>query len=204
MTAADPTCEHLLERARAGDGSALGSLLERYRNYLALLARLQLSRRLQSKVDEADLVQETFLKAHRYFEQFRGTTEAELAAWLRQILAASVANTLRHYYGTQRRDVRLEQELAEEFDRSSQAWGFALAAQQSSPSQAAARREEAVLLADALAKLPPDYAEVIVLRHLQGLTFAEVAQRMERTLDSVDKLWVRALARLRQQLGGGS
>ena len=204
MTAADPTPEQLLERARAGDGSALGSLLELYRNYLALLARLQLSRRLQSKVDAADLVQETFLKAHRHFEQFRGVTEAELAAWLRQILAASVANTLRHYYGTQRRDVRLEQELAEEFDRSSQAWGFALAAQQSSPSQAAARREEAVLLADALAKLPEDYAEVIVLRHLQGLTFAEVAQRMGRTLDSVDKLWVRALARLRQQLGGGS
>ena len=202
MTAADPTPEQLLERARAGDGSALGSLLELYRNYLALLARLQLSRRLQSKVDAADLVQETFLKAHRHFEQFRGVTEAELAAWLRQILAASVANTLRHYYGTQRRDVRLEQELAEEFDRSSQAWGFALAAQQSSPSQAAARREEAVLLADALAKLPEDYAEVIVLRHLQGLTFAEVAQRMGRTLDSVDKLWVRALARLRQQLGG--
>ena len=58
-----------------------------------------------------------------------------------------------------------------------------------------------MLLANALTKLPADYAELIVLRHLQGLPFAEVARRMGRSLDSVEKLWVRALARLRQLLG---
>jgi RNA polymerase sigma-70 factor (ECF subfamily) len=194
--------EELVQRARSGDATVLGQLLDLYTNYLTLLARLQIGRRLQSKVDAADLVQDTFLKAHRHFGQFRGNTEAELVAWLRQILAGNVANLVRHYYGTQGRDVRLERELAEELERSSQAWPMGLVARQSSPSQHAARREEAVLLADALAKLPPDYGEVIVLRHLQGLPFAEVAARMVRSVDSVEKLWVRALARLRRTLGG--
>ena len=196
--------EQLIQLARNGDGPALGQLLELYRNYLTLLARLQISRRLQSKVDAVDLVQETFLKAHRRFGQFRGTTEAELASWLRQILVLNVANLVRHYFGTQGRNVRLECELADDPDGSSQARGLGLIAKQSSPSQRAARREEAVLLADALAKLPADYGELIILRHLQGLAFAEVAQRMGRSVDSVEKLWVRALAQLRRLLGGVS
>jgi RNA polymerase sigma-70 factor (ECF subfamily) len=197
-----PDPEQLLQLARTGDGHALGQLLEMYRNYLTLLARLQISRRLQSKVDAADLVQETYLKAHRGFGQFRGNTEAELLGWLRQILALSVANLVRHYYGTQGRDIRLECALADELERSSQAWDVGLVAKQSSPSQGAARREEAVLLADALTQLPDDYSEVIMLRHLEGLPFAEVARRMGRSVDSVEKLWIRALARLRRLLGG--
>lgn len=200
----NPDPEQLIQLARSGDGQALGQLLDRYRNYLTLLARLQISRRLQSKVDAQDLVQDTFLKAHRHFDQFRGETEAELAGWLRQILALNVANLVRHYYGTQGRDIRLECELVDELARSSQVGNLGLVAPQSSPSQRAARREEAVVLADKLAQLPEDYAEVIVLRHLQGLPFGEVAQRMGRSVDSVEKLWIRALARLRRMLGGQS
>jgi RNA polymerase sigma-70 factor (ECF subfamily) len=202
--AAGPDPEQLLRLARAGDEDALGQLLELYRGYLALSARLQISRRLQSKVDPADLVQDTFLKAHRHFAQFRGSTEAELVGWLRQILALNMANLVRHYYGTQGRDIRLERELADELGQSSHAADPGLAARQSSPSQRAARREEAVLLADALARLPADYSEVIVLRHLEALPFAEVARRMGRSVDSVEKLWIRALARLRHLLGGPS
>ena len=194
--------EQLIRLARTGNVHALGQLLELYRNYLTLLARLQISRRLQSKVDATDLVQETFLKAHRHFGQFRGTSEVELVGWLRQILVLNVANMVRHYYGTRGRDIRRECELADDPGTSSQGWEHGLIAKQSSPSQRAARREEAVLLADALAKLPADYGELIVLRHLQGLPFAEVARRMGRTVDSVEKLWIRALARLRQLLGG--
>jgi len=195
-----PDPELLLQDARTDDGAALGRLLELYRNYLALLARLQIGRRLQGKVDESDLVQETFLEAHRHFGRFRGTTEAELMTWLRQILAGVVANLLRHYYGTQRRNVRLEQELADDLAHSSQALAGGLAARQSSPSERAARREQAVLLADALGRLPEAYQEVIILSHLEGLTFPEVARRMGRSLDSVKNLWARALARLRRSL----
>jgi RNA polymerase sigma-70 factor (ECF subfamily) len=158
--------------------------------------------RLQGKVDALDVVQEAFLNAHRQFEQFRGNSEGELVSWLRQILLSRLVNPVRHHQGTRRRDVRLERDLAAELDRSSAALSPALFAKQVSPSQQASRREQAVLLADALGELPDDYREVIILRHLEGLTFVQVAERMGRSVDSVDKLWIRGLARLRQSLRG--
>ncbi len=204
MTAsAAPDPEELLRRAQAGDRMALGQLLAMYHDYLALLARLQIGQRLQGKVDASDLVQETFLKAHRDFGQFRGASEAELVSWLRQILAGNLAHTVRRYCGTQGRDVRLERELANELNESSRALDQGLVGRHSSPSQRASRREQSVLLAGALARLPEDYREVIVLSHLQGLSFPEVARRMGRTLDSVKNLWARALARLRHSFDVG-
>jgi RNA polymerase sigma-70 factor (ECF subfamily) len=121
--------------------------------------------------------------------------------WLRRILATNLANQVRRYLGTQARDVHLERELADELDESSRSMDRRLVAPQSSPSQQAARREQAVLLADALNTLALNYREVIVLRHLEGLSFPEVAARMGRSEDSVKKLWARALARLRHALG---
>jgi RNA polymerase sigma-70 factor (ECF subfamily) len=193
--------EQLLQEAQAGDAATLGRLLELYRRYLALLARVQIGRRLQGKVDASDLVQETFLEAHRNFARFRGTSEGELVRWLRQILAGNLADLLRRYLGTQGRDVRLEREIEAAFDHSSILLDRGLVAPQPSPSQQAVKREQAVLLADALAQLSDDYREVLVLRHLEGLSFPEVARRMGRTLDSVEKLWMRGLARLRQVAG---
>ena len=192
----------LIAEAKEGGDAVLGSLLELYRNYLRLLARIEIGRRLQGKLDASDLVQETFLEAHRHFAGFQGTEEPQFVAWLRQILAARVANLVRHYFGTQGRDVRLEQELAVELDNSSRMLGHELAGSLASPSQQAVQREQAVLLADALERLPKDYRDIIILRHLEGLTFPEVARRMERTVDSVEKLWLRALARLRKVFGG--
>jgi RNA polymerase sigma-70 factor (ECF subfamily) len=201
---ADADPERLLSLARGGSAVALGQLLDGYREYLTLLARLQISRGLQSKVDAADLVQETFLQAHKHFAGFLGSTESELVRWLRQILATTLANVVRHYRGTKRRDVRLERNLAADLDASSQALDRALVDRQSSPSERAARREQAVLLANALARLPADYREVIILRHVEGLKFAEVARRMGRTIDCVKKLWTPALAHLRTTLEGPS
>src|SRR6266567_7681202 len=116
MASDPPSPERLLTLARKGERPCLGELLELYRGYLTLLARLQIGRRLRGKVDAADLVQETFLAAHQGWEQFRGTTEAELLSWLRRILAARLADLLRRYLGSQRLDVRLERELAAELD----------------------------------------------------------------------------------------
>jgi RNA polymerase sigma-70 factor (ECF subfamily) len=199
-----PDPEQLLALARQGSGLALGQLLELYRPYLALLARLQIGRRLQGKVDAADLVQETFMKAHRDFAGFRGTTEAELVNWLRQILAMNLAGLVRRYLGTQRRDLRLERELVLEMDQSSRVLDQGLVAPDSSPSRQAARREQAVLLADSLGKLPDHYREVMILHHLEGLSLSQVAERMGRTADSVEKLWARAVIQLRRLLGGGT
>jgi RNA polymerase sigma-70 factor (ECF subfamily) len=193
--------EELLALARSAGGAAVGRLLERYRDYLALLTRVQISRHLQGRVDPSDVVQETFLAAHRDFAGFRGRTEAELVSWLRQILAARLADQVRRHLGARRRDARLERRLAEAVDASSEGLARGLADPRPSPSESAARREQAVLLADALARLPEDYREVIVLRHLEGLSFPEVARRMARSAGSVEKLWVRALVRLRRSLG---
>jgi RNA polymerase sigma-70 factor (ECF subfamily) len=193
--------EALLTAARQEREPALGRLLERYRAYVSLLARTQIGRHLRTRVDASDVVQEAFLAAHRDFWSFRGTTEAEFVGWLRTILAARLADLIRRHVKAQTRDVRLQQRLAGELDRSSQALATALAVRGPSPSQEAARRELGVLLADAIQALPADYGEVIMLRHLEGLSFAEVAARMGRSVDSVEKLWVRALARLRRRLG---
>jgi RNA polymerase sigma-70 factor (ECF subfamily) len=197
----NPEPERLIPLARSGSVEALGQLLDAYRNYLKLLAGLHIDRCLQGKVDPSDLVQETFLEAHRDFGQFRGVTEKELIGWLRQILVSNFANLVRHYRGTRRRDIRLERELALEMEHSFAVLDRGLFAREVSPSQQAARREQAVLLADALSRLPEDYRRAIILRHLEALSFAEVADRMGRSVDSVKKLWARALARLRDSLG---
>lgn len=200
----DTSCEGLLTLVRAGQEDALGLLLERYRAYLTLLARLHIGRRLQGKVDAADMAQEAFLEAARSIAAFRGASEPEFAAWLRQILAGCLSHLMRRYFGTQARDIRLECALADELDQSSRAIDAGLFAGHSTPSQQASRREQAVLLADALDRLPADYREVIILRHLEGLSFPEIAGRMGRSGDSVEKLWVRALPKLRRALGGES
>lgn len=199
-----PEPDALLAEARAGDATVLGQLLEQYRPYLTLLAQVQIGKRLQGKVDAADLVQDTFLDAHRNFGLFRGSNEGQLVAWLRQILAARLADLLRRYLGTQGRDVRLEREIADALDQSSILIGNVLAAQHPTPSEQVARREQSVLLANALDRLPLDYRTVLILRHFEELTFPQVADRMGRTVDSVEKLWMRGLVALRRLLEEGS
>jgi RNA polymerase sigma-70 factor (ECF subfamily) len=200
MTSAPGTeIYRLLADARRGEDAALGELLELYRNYLHLLARVGIDRRLRGKMSASDVVQETFLQARRAFKQFEGGTEQELIGWLRQILISRLAMLVRHYR-TQRRNIDLERGLKADLEHSTATLGEALASPGPSPSQSAARREQAVLLADALAQLRPNYREVVVLRHLEGMSFPEIAERMGRTVPSVKSLWTRALAWLRQLL----
>jgi RNA polymerase sigma-70 factor (ECF subfamily) len=191
---------NLLVQAVDGTEAARGALLERYRAYLELLARVEIGRQLRSKVDTADVVQETFLEAHRSFGSFRGVGEREFVAWLRGILARRITHLARRYLGTQGRDVRRERELEIDLDHSSRILDRGLLAPQSTPSHQMAQREQGVLLADAIGRLPDDYRDVVVLRHLEELSFPEIARRMERTLGSVQKLWVRALVQLRELL----
>jgi RNA polymerase sigma-70 factor, ECF subfamily len=196
-TQATPLSPQLLDAARVGEPAALGSLLESYRQYLTILARVQLDKAMQVKVGASDIVQETFLEAHRDFVQFRGQSVPELLGWLRQILARNLANQIRHFRGTQSRDIRLEQGIAFALGQSSEHMASSLPAHSDTPDKYAAREEAAVLLANALSKLPADYRDVLILRNLEELTFPEVAERMNKTVDSVKKLWVRGLAQLR-------
>lgn len=192
--------ERQLALARGGNVEAVGRLLEHFRAYLTLLARIQIGRRLQGKVDPTDLVQDTFLEAYRNFGQFQGGTPETLLAWLRQILAGQLAHLIRRYFNTQAHDIKLEQTIEQELSHSSCMLDRGLADKQPSPSDVVSRREQVVLLADALERLTKDYREVIILRQLEGLSFADVARRLGRSVDSVQKLWVRALERLRLEL----
>src|SRR5262249_32457719 len=124
----------------------------------------------------------------------------EFLAWLRGILAHVLADQIRRYSGTEKRDVKLERVLAFEFERSSEGFVRFLAAPTSSPSQRAVRHERAVWLIEALERLPPGSREVLALRHFEDLSFPEIARRMGRTVDGVKNLWIRALARLRREL----
>src|SRR5262249_2262576 len=151
-----------------------------------------------------DVAQQALLEACRTFPQFRGTTEAELTAWLRAILAHVLAHEVRRYAGTQGRDLTREASLDAELAESSRRLGELLADPGPSPSDQAARHEQGVLLADALSRLPEDYREVIVLRNLEGLSHEEVAAHMGRAVGAVRMFWLRALSRLRRELGRGS
>jgi hypothetical protein len=110
---------------------------------------------------------------------------------------------MRRYHGSQQRDLAREVSLEEALAQSSQRLENLLAASHSSPSQQAAQREQEMLVAAMLARLPEDYREVIILRNFEGLSHEEVARRMNRSIGAVRMLWVRALARLRQELQGG-
>ncbi len=198
-----PDPEQLLAEARRGHGESLGALLELYRNYLNLLARVQIDLRLRRRASPSDVVQETFLDACRDFQHFRGRTEAELLAWLRQVLAFNLGQLVQRQLRAQKRDARREVSLEAVLsaaDLSSARLESALCLRSDSPSAQAQRREQAAVLADQLALLPPDYREVLVLRNLEGLSFDEVARRMARSPGAARVLWVRALARLQQQL----
>ena len=190
----------LLECAKKGDREAQSDLLGKYRNYLRLLARLQIDRQLQAKADPSDLVQETLLLALRDFEAFRGINEAELAGWLRTIMARTSAQLVRRYKDTKSRDVALERQLSADLDHSTHDLRQLLVTSEPSPSQHVVKCETAVLLADALSRLPEDYREAIVLCHLQGKRLAEVATRMDRSVDAVKKVLARAMIRLRSEM----
>jgi RNA polymerase sigma-70 factor (ECF subfamily) len=189
----------LLAEARAGDEAALGRLLELYRNYLRLVARALIGQALRVRLDASDLVEETFLKAAREFSQFLGSTEPELTAWLRQILVRTLANQAKHHR-RQGRDYQRQESLEAMLDRSSTAVQQALATPTETPSTHAVRREQAVLLADALEKLPAHYREVFILRNLEHIPFDQIAARMGRSPGATRVLWKRAMDRLGQLL----
>jgi RNA polymerase sigma-70 factor (ECF subfamily) len=173
--------------------------LEGFRDYLRLLARLQMPAELRNKLDPSDLVQVTMLKAHEAEADFRGHTRAEKAAWLRQILARTLANTIRdHARG--KRDIHLERSLEDALQTSSarlEAW---LAADIDSPSGQAQRNEAVVELAQALARLPGPQRDVLVMRYCQDMPLADISASLNRTRAAVASLLRRGLQQLRETL----
>ncbi|MCO6456510.1 MAG: sigma-70 family RNA polymerase sigma factor [Pirellulaceae bacterium] len=189
----------LLARAREGDAEALGRLLNNYRPYLRVLAERELDSQVRVRADASDVVQQTCLEAYRDLAQFRGSVEAELVAWLRQILRHNVSQTLQQHVFAQRRSVDRERRI-DPGDGSHDNLGPDLPASQSSPSRRVMLGEDAIRLSQALEGLPPDQRRAVRLRHLEGRTLAELAAELERSELAVAGLLKRGLRKLREIL----
>lgn len=181
-------------------GGDQGQWLERHRPYLNLLVRTHLNSRNPAKLDSSDVVQQTLLDAFAKRDQFRGTTDAELAGWLRQILKNNLIGALRDQQ-RDKRDVRRERSLSGAIDESFSRTNEWLVAVQSSPSQQASRQEDLLRLSQALNELPTTQREAIILHHLQGLKLAEVALEIGRSESAVAGLLFRGLTTLNTLLG---
>jgi RNA polymerase sigma-70 factor (ECF subfamily) len=174
--------------------------LERFRAYLALLARLHVSPGLRDRVDLSGVVQQTLLEAHQeLMARSRERTEAEMTAWLRSILSHNLADGLRKL-AAQKRDARRDRSLSEAIDESSSRLGKWLVRPESSPSQKVMRQEQMLRIAEALARLPENQRRAIELHHLQGQTLAEIAQELSSTKAAVAGLLHRGLKSLRTEL----
>jgi len=182
------------------DGSNRLSELERFRAYLRLLARLHLDARLHGKLDPSDVVQDVLLKAVAAIDQYRGASEAELAGWLRQILARHLANLVRDL-GREKRDVGRELSLQAAIEHSSVRLEGWLAGEQTSPSMRAEFNEQLLQLAEAIDRLPDVQREALTLHHLHGWKLQAIAEHTGKSLTAVAGLIKRGLRQLREEMG---
>ena len=197
----DQSTSELVLAAKAGDNEQLGRLLENYRGYLFMLAHRYLSDKLKRRIDPADLVQVTFLEAKRDWEQFRGNSAAECAAWLRNILKNNVATAVTRHITTQKRSLNREVSFAAVSpDGSAGQWIGEVPGSTTSPSRRAIRAESAKQLFDALHAIPETQAEAVRLRYLEGLSLAEIVDRMGKSETAVAGLLKRGLQKLRESI----
>jgi RNA polymerase sigma-70 factor (ECF subfamily) len=184
--------------ARDGSFAVLGQLLEHYRDYLLRIANNEFPRDMVGKIAPSDLVQETFLQAARDFPGFVGGTEAELRAWLRQVLLNNLRDAHKYWQQTHKRAGAAE--LAQQGGASSSLFQPKLISPESSPSALVRAAEDRQRVQAALQKLPEEYRQVIELRTFDGLQFAEVGIAMNRSSEAARKLWTRAIDCLAEEL----
>lgn len=179
------------------DELQLEETFEKVRPYLRLLAQTNLGERLKQKVDASDVVQQTLLKAHEDRDQFKGDSEPQLVAWLKQILRNRLIDMARHWKGQKRdldRDVNLQQKVDDSFRRVDD-W---LVMSQTSPSMAAQGNEQLMLLSTAVEKLPDDLREVVVMHHLQGMKLVEISKAVGCDETTVGRRLFRGMKQLGQ------
>jgi len=176
-----------------------GESLERYRDYLRLLAGLQLDPRLRGKIDLSGIVQQTLLEAHQAHEEVIDLPSDERVAWLRRILAHNLVDEVRKLT-SDKRDARRERSLQAAIEHSSERLEEWIASAESAPSARLDRQERAVRLAEALGRLPEAQREAIVLQHWHEWSLAEIAAHMGRTRTAVAGLLKRGLSQLRVEM----
>ncbi|MCC9600312.1 sigma-70 family RNA polymerase sigma factor [Stieleria sp. JC731] len=189
-----------IDRARRGSTADLGKLLQRYQNYLYLLAVTQIGTRISRRASASDVVQETMLAAHRDFSQFRGQSQSELAAWLRCILSRNLIREFERHLAAEKRDVRREisfEAIANGMESSCTIAAALIGSRQADPAQILIDHEESVRVADLVAMLPEDYRTIVMLKVFSGLKTNEIADEMSRSPQAIRLLWMRALRQLR-------
>jgi RNA polymerase sigma-70 factor (ECF subfamily) len=189
--------EALLGAARLGQREALGRLLQGYRPYLLRIAEGELPAALRGKLGGSDVVQEALVQALACFGQFRGQSLEELQGWLRGILRNVVRHSVRRFDGTAKRQADREVPVQTLADPEA-----ALAADGSSPSEHLMRQEREAAVREALARLPEAYRQALVWREWEGLPFAEIARRLNRSVDAARMLWWRAIERFDEEMRG--
>ncbi len=167
-----------------------------------MVVRTGLGPRLRERVELSDVVQETLVEVVRQFPQFTGQNEAALVGWLRRLVGQKLADLGRYHSRAKRSvgggDVPLDAPLEPGHgpDAENPAGGGrlldVLALSQTSPSEAASRRELIVLLADALAGLPVPESEVLWLYHADGLSFEAIGDRLGLSRKSIRGISARA------------
>lgn len=189
--------EQWIAEARNGSRSALDRLFHVCSSYLLAVANREFSAALRSRLDPGDVVQDTLMKAWRRFPQFRGQSEADLLAWLRQILRRNLANERRRHLRTVMRSMCREVRLAA---------SASMPQPDNSESESelsrthAQSREEHEALHDALRQLPERSRQVLQLHTQEELTFAQIGGRLGCSAEAARKLWSRAIQRLTQLL----
>ena len=205
----------LMAKARAGETDALGELCALYRNYLRMVVRSGLGPRLRERVELSDVVQEALVEVVRQFPQFTGQNEAALVGWLRRLVGQKLADLGRYHSRAKRAGGTSPLPLDAPYPFEPAGGGAGgeggggggklldmLALSQTSPSEAASRRELVVLLADALSDLSDPEAEVLWLYHADGLSFEAIGERLGLSRKSVRGVWARGLKSLKRTLEG--
>lgn len=194
--------QNVLLRAKGGDETAKGELLNRFRPYLNVIAQRLLDDRLQGRMDFADVVQTTFLEATRDFDNFRGDTVESLLAWLRNILRNNVSTAHQHHLAAQKRSARKEVVLRVSSESGGDSLGLAdiVPSESSTPSQRMMRNEASVVLADCLDQIPDTQRDAVRMRYLEGMSLKEISDRTGKSEMAVAGLLKRGLRSLREQM----
>jgi RNA polymerase sigma-70 factor, ECF subfamily len=187
----------LLTEARNGCSEALGRLLEPFRMHLYAPGQ-KLHPALAGQIDKAELLQETLHIAIRNFKQFQGNSEGQLLMWLREIMNRRILNLNRHYLQAQKRDVRRQVSLEEDFLGS--AFRDVIFDNEATPFTAMSRRERTDIMHQAFEVLPDECQEIIRLKHGDGKSFEEIGEMYRCTAKAAAKRWREALSAWRHAM----
>ncbi len=175
------------------------SEVQKFRPYLLVLARGQIPRSLQGRIEASDVVQDTLLEAFRKQSDFRGSNAQTLAGWLRSLLNYNMIDAVRRHSRLSR-DVAREIRAPRSMEESALGLEGLLIADQSTPSHHFANEQRSIQLAIAIEALPATQRDAILMRYTQAMSIAEIAAAIDKTNVAVAGLLKRGLANLRESL----